>query len=534
MPPQERKRRRRRIVLVLGIALLALVSGAAAFMATREQGDVSNPDVEFRDEPAATVDPQLEPEREPGSKRAKAVDRFIWAQYGYTPDRRRYLPLKQPPRPPFGEIWQYQGNVLLEFPPVIGGKRLFLLNDSGKLLAIQKHTGKVLWRRKLGALAAASPAYADGIVYVVLLQRTLKGRGSRAGRVVALDGRTGKVRWSRELASRSESSPLVVDERLYFGSENGTVYALGAGDGRVRWRFRADGAVKGGLALADGKLYFGDYGGRVYAIRQSSGRQVWRASTHGRSFGRGGNFYSTPAVAYGRVYLGNTDGRVYSFSAAGGKLAWSKSTGGYVYSSPAVAQVPGGRPLVYVGSYSGRFYALDARSGAVRWSRGGNGRISGAPSVIGDIVYYADLGRKRTIGLGARTGRKLFEHERGSYNPVVSDGETIFLTGYHAMYALEPLSARAKKARAKAARERAARRRNDRRVCRERARAAHRGRPGAKRRSYRRCIERRPARRRKAARAECLQRARRIHAGERGKVRRSYRACIKRRGVWRH
>ena len=101
-----------------------------------------------------------------------------------------------------------------------------------------------------------------------------------------------------------------------------------------------------------------------------------------------------------------------------------------------------------MGSYSGRFYALDARSGAVRWSRGGHGRISGGATVIGDIVYFADLGNKRTIGLGARTGRKVFEHERGSYNPVVSDGETIFLTGYHAMYALQPLTTADRKARA--------------------------------------------------------------------------------------
>jgi outer membrane protein assembly factor BamB len=530
MPPS----RLRRIVLGLGIALLAMVGAAAAFVVTREEGDVSNPDVEFRDEPAATAEPELEPD-EPGKKKTSRVDRFIWAHYGYTRDRRRYLPLKNPPHPPFKEIWQYQGNVLLEFPPVIGGKRLYLLNDHGRLYAIHKHTGNVLWKRKLGALAAASPAYADGTVYVVLLQRTKRGRGSRIGRVMALDGKTGKIKWSRELASRSESSPLVADNRLYFGAENGTVYSMGAGDGRVRWRFRAGGAVKGGLALSEGKLYFGDYGGRVYAIRQDNGRQVWRASTHGGRFGLGsGNFYSTPAVAYGRVYLGNTDGRVYSFSAASGKLAWRKSTGGYVYASPAVAQVPGGPPLVYAGSYSGRFYAFDARSGAVRWSRGGNGRISGGASVIGDIVYYADLGNKRTIGLGARTGRKVFEHERGSYNPVVSDGETIFLTGYHAMYALQPLTTADRKARAEAVRKRAQRRRNDRRICRERAREAHRGQPGAQRRSVRRCLARRPALRRRAGRRECLERAKRHHRGKPGKVQRSYRVCIKRRGVWRH
>jgi outer membrane protein assembly factor BamB len=533
MPQDERKPRVTRIVLGLGIALLVLVVAAAAFVVTREEGDVSNPDVEFRDEPAATPETEQEPE-EPG-KKTDPVDRFIWAHYGYTRDRRRYLPLKQPPRPPFKELWEYNGDVLLEFPPVIGGKRLYLLNNDGKLVGIHKHTGKKLWKRKLGALAAASPAYANGMVYVVLLQRRMNGPDARVGRVVALDGKTGKIRWSRELASRSESSPLIVDDRLYFGSENGTVYSIGAGDGRVRWRFKADGAVKGGLALSDGKLYFGDYGGRVYAIRRDDGRQVWRSSTSGGRFGIGsGNFYSTPAVAYGRVYIGNTDGRMYSFSAASGKLAWSKSTGGYVYASPAVAQLPGGAPLVYAGSYSGRFYAFDARSGAVRWSRGGNGRISGGATVIGDIVYYADLGNKRTIGLGARTGRKVFEHERGSYNPVVSDGETIFLTGYHAMYALQPLTTADRKARREFKQARAARKRKDRRHCAQKARQAHRGKPKAQNRSVKRCVKRRPKLRRRAGRAQCLAEAKREHRGKPGKIRRSYRDCIRQRGVWRH
>src|SRR5918999_3043006 len=158
MPPQERKRRLRRIVLGLGIALLAMVGAAAAFVVTREQGDVSNPDVEFRAEPSQTPETELEPD-EPGKKKTAKVDRFIWAHYGYTRDRRRYLPLKNPPRPPFKEIWQYQGSVLLEFPPVIGGKRLYLLNDNGKLFAIHKHTGKVIWRRKPGGPAPAPPPH---------------------------------------------------------------------------------------------------------------------------------------------------------------------------------------------------------------------------------------------------------------------------------------------------------------------------------------------------------------------------------------
>jgi len=161
--------------------------------------------------------------------------------------------------------------------------------------------------------------------------------------------------------------------------------------------------------------------------------------TNGSRFGlAGGNFYSSPAVAYGRVYIGNTDGRVYSFGARDGKLAWAKRTGGYVYASPAVAQVPGGRPTVYAGAYDGRFYALDARNGNVRWTFASGRKISGSATVVGGVVYFSDLGRKRTYGLSARTGRKLFSFGRGAFNPVVSDGRRIYLTGYTGLYALEP------------------------------------------------------------------------------------------------
>ena len=153
--------------------------------------------------------------------------------------------------------------------------------------------------------------------------------------------------------------------------------------------------------------------------------------------------------------------------------------------------------------------------------------------MIGDIVYFADLGNKMTIGLGARTGRTVFRHDRGSYNPVVSDGETIYLAGYHALYALQPLSKQDKQKRRKAAKARVARKRNDRRVCAKRARAAHRGDKPAIRRSYRRCIERRPERRRAAARAKCLKRAKQAHRGRKGRIQRSYRACVKERGVQR-
>jgi hypothetical protein len=138
------------------------------------------------------------------------------------------------------------------------------------------------------------------------------------------------------------------------------------------------------------------------------------------------------------MYVGNTDGRMYSFSAASGKLAWARSTGAYVYGSPAVAQIPGGQPTVWFGSYNGTFYAVDARSGATRWTFRSGGRILGAPTVVGNIVYFSDYGKRATYGLNAGNGNKVWFYPRGAFNPVISDGRSIFLTGHSALYSFRP------------------------------------------------------------------------------------------------
>lgn len=417
--PQSQKIRRRRRVLLWGsVALLV----AAAVVGIRElrspPGSIGNdPTVEFT---------------ETNLRKTSPSERANWPLYGYDKQRTRYLAASDV-RPPFKRRWKKGGNILLEFPPVLGGKTLFLLKNNGALYAISKTTGRGRWRRKLGALAASSPAYGHGVTYVVLLARKNK---RSAGRVVAVTG-GGRTRWSRKLSSRAESSPLLHSGRLYFGTEGGSVLALRSRDGRPLWTYRAAGAVKGGPAYANGRLYFGDYGGRVHCVRARDGRRIWSRSSGDGPFGSG-HFYSTPALAYGRLYIGSTDGRLYSLSARTGKIAWAKQTGGYVYASPAVATVSGERPTVYVGSYNGTFYALDARTGRIRWSYRSGGKISGAASVIGKTVYFSDLAKRRTIGLATGSGRRVFSYPSGAFNPAISDGRSLYLTGYAGLYRLDP------------------------------------------------------------------------------------------------
>src|SRR3954451_19127804 len=409
----------------LWIAGLAAVA-AAVVVAVVALGDDSAPTKSVRVH--STPQPAPAPKPKPVTIPPRPAEGRDWPLYGNGPGRTRHM-ADVNLKPPFRRVWSLNGGKLIEFQPVLAGGRLFVLKNDGRALALSANTGRVRWRKRIGGLAASAPGAAGAAGYFVVNHG---GYGAIAGagpaKVVAINRRTGHIRWAKRIPSASESSPLVVRERVFFGTQSGVVYALSAVSGRILWRHYAGGPVKGALAYSRGRLYFGDYGGSVTALRPRSGHVVWRAGGYGQ-------IYATPAVAFGRVYVSSKSGSVYALSASSGRRLWSRPTGGYVYAAPAVGAVPRMRPDGLIGSYSGRFMAMDARNGRVLWSRPAGGIVSGAASIIGRVVYFSALTARRTYAVSAKTGRLLWSVGKGAFNPAISDGKRVYITGYGGQYA---------------------------------------------------------------------------------------------------
>ncbi|HSS31773.1 MAG TPA: PQQ-binding-like beta-propeller repeat protein [Solirubrobacterales bacterium] len=437
------KERRKLAIGLIAVVVIAVAGAIVAYNLLKRPGDVHN---------QAAIE-NFEPQQPKAApKRARTVN---WPIYGLDPGRTRYLPARGI-APPFRKLWRYTERPLLEFPPIYVGGTLYAVNNNATAFALDANTGKVLWERQIGRLNASSPAYSKHRLYIVNLE---------PGHIVKLDAKTGKEIWKRSLPGRAESSPLVIGRTVYFGCENGELFALSTVNGNVRWSTPLGGSIKAAPAYYGGKLFVGDYGGHMNAVDAKTGKLVWQSGSLGPGLGASGQFYSTPAVAYGRVYAGNTDGRVYSYDSADGTLAWSYSTGGYVYSSPAVANTKHVRPTVFIGSFDGNVYALDAKDGSLRWERPAGGQVVGSLSAIGDIVYVSEFTHKTTLGVMMKSGRRVFRYPKGTYTPVVSDGHRIYLTGYSSITALQPIT----KAEIRAARQRRAKAR----VARAQRRAAH-------------------------------------------------------------
>jgi outer membrane protein assembly factor BamB len=350
-----------------------------------------------------------------GEPAARTVD---WPYFGRVPERTQYV--AEAPDPPFAFAWVFFAHQLIEFPPALAGNRMFVVNKAGQVYALDANRGKVRWRRRLSH-DVTGPAYADGTVFVAQL----------GGEFVALEAATGRKRWTFKSPSHLESSPIAVEDRVYFGSDDGTLWALDARSGKVAWKAELGAPIKASPSYHDGVLYVGDYGGRIHAVSADDGDRRWTRNTSGA-----GGFYSSPAIAFGRVYEARNDGTVFAVTLGGGPV-WRFTAHDAMYSSPAVGTIPGAGRMLFVGSYDHRLYALDADSGKRRWSYDVGGQVPGSPAVIGTTVYTSSFDTSKTVGLDARKGKPVWEWGSAGYEPMISDGQRVFMIGFQTIWAFD-------------------------------------------------------------------------------------------------
>jgi outer membrane protein assembly factor BamB len=402
-------------IAIWAVSLAALGGLAvAAYDTLKRPGDILNEDVAFDED-----------EDVPGKpKKPEEVETVDWPLYGADLARTKNLDVDV--KPPFRQIWSWDSGELMEFSPIVVNDVLYGMNNDALFFAVDADNGKVLWKKDVGKLNASSPVYHKGILYAVNLE---------PGQVFALDAKNGRTVWSKPLPGRSESSPALYKGKLIFGCECATVFAYDAQTGKQVWATSTEAEVKAAPAVSDGKVYVGDYAGEMYALNSVNGDVIWQSSGQGGSFGQAGRFYSSPAVAFGRVYAGNVDSRVYSFDSENGDVAWTQSTGDWVYSGAVVGE-SGSRPAVFTGSFDHKVYAMDARTGDVIWTRDTGGIISGAGAIVGDIYYVSILAGK-TYGYDTASGDVVFKFNKGEYNPAISDGNRLYITGYSSINAFE-------------------------------------------------------------------------------------------------
>ena len=304
------------------------------------------------------------------------------------------------------------------------GTRIFVGSRYGTFFALERGTGRVLWKVDLGSVSS-EPLVHEGRLYI----------GTDDGSLVCLSTLDGTQKWRYATKGPILTVPVVSGEMVLFANEADRVYALDRRSGKFRWQYKSETpdeyTLRGhaGVALGGDLVVSGFANGNLVALRVSTGSVAWITS-----LGGGGEKFidvdSTPVVAGDTVYASSSAGGVFAVDAATGRIKWRLPVNG-------AGPVTTDGQAIYFGAANEGVYAAEL-TGNIIWRQGADGGgEAAAPVIAGDYLFYS-LSESGLFVADKHTGevRQFFDPGFGvSATPAIDGGELYVVSNGATLYA---------------------------------------------------------------------------------------------------
>ncbi|AKJ07503.1 PQQ-binding-like beta-propeller repeat protein [Archangium gephyra] len=272
-------------------------------------------------------------------------------------------------------------------PAVVGNRLILGSQQGGHLIALDKHSGELLWKTQVdphpAAVITQSPIVHDGRVYVGVssMEEAFTADPSYVcctfrGSVVAVDLATGERRWQAYMVPEGYSGGAVWSNTLVVDTKRNSLYVTTGNN------YEVPDAVEACIEssppeAAESCLATEDYIDAFVSLDLDSG-----------------------AVKWGRRLQGFD---AWNFACSLDPQPWCPSPVGPDYDFGQgvmlfTANTPGGgkRELIGAGQKSGIFWALDPDSGAVVWNKlvgpgGSSGGIMWGSATDGERIYVGNV-----------------------------------------------------------------------------------------------------------------------------------------------
>jgi outer membrane protein assembly factor BamB len=146
--------------------------------------------------------------------------------------------------------------------PTIKDEKVFVGCRDGFFYAVNKNTGKEIWR---------VDHEVSWVISSLTVKDTLVVTGTSDGRFVqAVSSNTGRQIWKTKTSSIVWSSPVIHNDKVYIGSGEGVMYCLDLNTGQIINRFQTNGSIFSSPVISDSLLFFGSDNGRFYALKNGT------------------------------------------------------------------------------------------------------------------------------------------------------------------------------------------------------------------------------------------------------------------------
>jgi outer membrane protein assembly factor BamB len=226
--------------------------------------------------------------------------------------------------------------------------------NADTFFALDKKTGRPIWRHDLDTIPTSSPACNEELAMVGLTTGkiyafALKNRDEK-GNVTILT--TPREAWNWQAGGPMRTRPLPADTVAAFGSSDGKAYVVMADERTNLFRFGTGGAIGAGLGTyGDRMLLIPSGDNNLYAVDLFTTLGLW-------TFPSGSPIDQEPLVADTDIYIANTAGYLSSLDPGTGEPRWTRSTqGGQLISISS--------NKLYLRSYNLDLFVIDRKTGRV-------------------------------------------------------------------------------------------------------------------------------------------------------------------------
>jgi len=242
----------------------------------------------------------------------------------------------------------------------IGGDLLFAQTSYAMVHTYDAETGRLLWSAQIGERTGFARGVASNSFAVFV---------SNADIFYALDKQTGRTIWKQKLGVIPTSSPACDEHRAMLGLRTGKIYAfnLKLKDEKGKesiltapteaWNWQTGGPMLTRPLPAEQVVAFGSTDGKGYVVMAFESTPLYRISTGG-PIGQGLGGFGTRTLL-----IPSADNNLYGVDLFTAKLFWTFPSGAPIEQEPMVSDQD-----IYVINSVGNLSVLDPATGVPRWT----------------------------------------------------------------------------------------------------------------------------------------------------------------------
>ena len=322
--------------------------------------------------------------------------------------------------------------------PIVAGNTLFSMDSETIVSAYNLKDGAEIWSVELTPKeddddhVNGGLAYENGKVFAT----------TGFGQVVAVAAKTGKVLWRRNVGAPIRSAPTARGNRVFAITVTNKLFSLNGETGAVLWTHsgieEATNLLGGSSPAVDSGVVVAPYSsGELFALKVENGQELWADSLSGTRRSATSSAFGTirgrPIIDYGIVFAISNSGQFTAINLRTGRRIWERPVGGI--ESPWIAGdylfvISNNTDLLALGRLNGRIYWVTAlpewedpedREGKITWT---------GPILASDRLIVAGSSGE-ALSVSPYSGKVLGKVEMldsVSISPIVVQDTLLFLT----------------------------------------------------------------------------------------------------------